>query len=173
MPPPSSVSPTEATEKVTETAFKPLPVVVEKHLLGVNGSGQRKDYLAKPAVVSEPIVPSKIPDKPLLLTPKVNPGILGTTDDDDDDDDIDVSEEETFNINEDKLKNKGTNHNITKFDEEFHRYYNSTVYIDKDHAEEHWSQVTNFTVSSVLSKSHRRAMVNIKKNRNFVFNLIT
>lgn len=45
--------------------------------------------------------------------------------------------------------------------EDYFIYYNSTVIVDEAATKKYWSDLGNLNISNLLSKSHRRAMVNI------------
>ncbi|XP_037918633.1 plexin domain-containing protein 2 isoform X2 [Hermetia illucens] len=129
-----------------------LPSIHEKQLLGVNGTGQRKDYTTtkKPEIVSEPINP--VPKVTKLSTPKkVNVNATDSmTMTDTIIDEVDQPENNT--------RNELTKYNITEVKEDFHLYYNSSVLVDKELIAQYWNEFKNITPNSMLSKSHRRAM---------------
>lgn len=140
-----------------ETNQTPLTLDSSQHLLGVNGTGQRKDMpslnasTTTPSNKSEPMnnatkksstllnsaIPTTIPDE-------VTETIV---------DEIDVPEE---NINKTIANQK----NLTlKLD--YYNYYNTTTSVNKDRSLDFWSNIKNFTVSQLLSSSHRRAIVSM------------
>lgn len=141
------------------------------HLLGENGHGQRKDYSTingttkAPAVSPEPSSAdnkaTKI-NKSLGATAGVNPTqitddvslpandeldqLIGNIDEPDDA----INQTITDHINEAKTG---------KID--YFQYYNSTTIVDKSKSDEYWNAEREYTVSSILSKSHRRAIVSV------------
>lgn len=129
-------------------------------LLGVNGTGQRKDITStKPTIVSEPI--STDASKPTVTVNNIkntkNEYTTPKSIDDELHDSIISEIDKPFeNINQ-TLKDHLQN---TTFKEETYQYYNSTTIVNKEKSLEYWSNMKNFTVSSLLSKSHRRAIVN-------------
>lgn len=129
------------------------------HLLGVNGTGQRKDYNN----VSDSSKPNNNDTTTTTTLKKISSvhSLKVPNQDEDDDgliDEIDESEEAiNKTINEHSA-------NITLKNEYF-QYYNSSAVVNKPKSLEYWSEVRNYTNSSILSKSHRRAIVSRKKNR--------
>lgn len=144
-------------------------------LLGVNGTGQRKEYnttnSAKPvALPPSEASPSQQPsaeNKSLTINKSVGavqpnssqPSVETPVSDNDDKliGEIDETEEainKTVNehITEDHLASQ-----LPKTD--YFQYYNSTTVVDKNKSDEYWSQKKDYIVSSILSKSHRRAIV--------------
>uniref|UniRef100_A0A1A9WT35 PSI domain-containing protein n=1 Tax=Glossina brevipalpis TaxID=37001 RepID=A0A1A9WT35_9MUSC len=148
-----------------------------QQLLGVNGTGQRKDidHRNNPAaigtVLSEPIKSANNTNES-LDTKKINqpiqkgatnttttPGTLisptkielDATEEEKIIDSINVPENDTIDI----LKK----HNLlVNFTTDHHNYYNSTVYVDPVEANKTWNLIKNITPSLMLSQSHRRAM---------------
>lgn len=147
------------------------------HNVGVNGTGQRKDYTVQNADGSSAIgtgtsinVAAKKPTQ-LLASPSGYPkkvgasaasaggGVTTTTTTSTtasptvspgiDVDDVDVSEDEIEkNVKNESLQQTTDNH----------EYYNSTIYVSKAEAASLWDQLKNISVNSMLSSSHRRAM---------------
>ncbi|KAH8325341.1 hypothetical protein KR067_000922 [Drosophila pandora] len=147
------------------------------HNVGVNGTGQRKDYTVQNADGSSAIgtgtsinVAAKKPTQ-LLANQSGYPkkvgasaaaaggGVTTTTTTSTtasptvspgiDVDDVDVSEDEI----EKNVKNESLQQTT-----ENHEYYNSTIYVSKAEAASLWDQLKNISVNSMLSSSHRRAM---------------
>ncbi|XP_041451774.1 plexin domain-containing protein 2 isoform X2 [Drosophila obscura] len=155
------------------------------HNVGANGTGQRKDYSVqnadgssnptanansttttinmagkkptqllggnqsqypKKVAASAPIVPLQMP---------LPAGGASSTDRNNEDwtdvdvTDVDVSEE---------VINKGIINDSLNRTEDYHEYYNSTLYINKAEAAALWSQLRTVPENSMLSSSHRRAM---------------
>jgi len=128
--------------------------------LGVNGTGQRYGMLngtiVKPSMVSQPINPLEKTTK--LLSQPIAPK----------EDDIPANNGNdtklVLNIDDIDKMESDTNqtlldHNIIKFEEDYHMYYNSTLVVDEVAAKKYWQSLKNLSVSLLLSKSHRRAMV--------------
>ena len=128
--------------------------------LGVNGTGQRYGMLngtiVKPSMVSQPINPLEKTTK--LLSQPIAPK----------EDDIPANNGNdtklVLNIDDIDKMESDTNqtlldHNIIKFEEDYHMYYNSTMVVDEVAAKKYWQSLKNLSVSLLLSKSHRRAMV--------------
>ncbi|BFG02609.1 plexin domain-containing protein 1 [Drosophila madeirensis] len=150
------------------------------HNVGVNGTGQRKDYSVqnadgssntaatgttinvsakkptqlmgtqsqypKKVAASSPIVPLQMP----LPLPLPAGAASNSTDwPDVDVADVDVSEE---------VINKGIISEHLNRTEDYHEYYNSTLYINKAEAAALWAQLRTVPENSMLSSSHRRAM---------------
>lgn len=135
--------------KKENTTFRNRP------LLGINGTGQRKDTMGtvKPIVVSEPINPQTT-NKTTFLLPNwrqndERPSNL--------DDELSFDK---FDTDEDYTNQTLTTNNITTYKEDYHIFYNSTtVTVDESVINKYWSDLKNLTTSTLLSKSHRRAMV--------------
>ncbi|XP_055844691.1 plexin domain-containing protein 2 isoform X2 [Episyrphus balteatus] len=154
--------PGNVTLSTTATPSIIIPIVVnQKPLLGVNGTGQRKDFsdklTTKPPVVSDPIQPdatkkpATFPKKTLSGVSSVPTLIISTESPDKIAENVDVPENETLS----DLENRHYTVNQTS---DHHIYYNSTIYVSKDTADEYWSSFKNITPNSMLSASHRRAM---------------
>lgn len=173
----ASISSSSGTPTVTATATatklindgnQTQPITLENNnnnnnqrLLGVNGTGQRLN-ITKPAIVSEPL--NSDGTKPttgltsIKSIPNPNTNVspsASSTDVDGIIDSIDTSEE---NVN----KTIRQHQNATK--EDYYSYYNSTILVDNEESNKYWSDLKNFTISTLLSTSHRRAIVcHIKK----------
>ncbi|XP_055695197.1 plexin domain-containing protein 2 isoform X1 [Lutzomyia longipalpis] len=144
----SNSSSTEATVTVD-----PVLKDSRQQLLGVNGTGQRKVYPTTP-------LPTKVSDPININTPQdsgssSNQSLGKFLGDEVKDDDISVDNFDKFDVDMNKTL---LEHNITQFKEEYHSYYNSTVMEDPDMANKVLQSLGNLSISTLLSKSHRRAM---------------
>lgn len=125
----------------------------DRPLLGVNGTGQRKDIMGtvKPIVVSEPINPQTT-NKTTMLRWRQGEEKASDLDDELSFDRFDTAD---YDSNQTLTKN-----NITASREDHHIFYNSTISIvDESVINKYWTDLKNLTTSALLSKSHRRAMV--------------
>lgn len=162
----SSNAPTLSSSAKQNPKTLPDDATTTPQLLGVNGTGQRKDYSIPGATVNKaagsvllaahaPAPASTSSPNAADAKPKINvtsnPGIL-SPDDDDFNDKIDESDE-AFNKTRDEFS-KG----LTQKDD-YWVYYNSSSIVDPVRAKELYDSFQNHTVSSLLSKSHRRAIV--------------
>ncbi|XP_044752690.1 plexin domain-containing protein 2 isoform X2 [Coccinella septempunctata] len=144
------------TEIGTETKL-PMPLLFNKttrappdqtKLIGVNGTGQRKNY------------PSTT-DKPVLLTPyppshDVASNKSGKQNFDDVISNISISKFTEKELNNTLARHNITNETIT----ESNYYYNSTLITDQRVARFYWVNLTQFensTTHKLLSSAHRRA----------------
>lgn len=129
-------------------------------LLGVNGTGQRKDVsnanntAAKASVVSDPLSADGTKKPPILLNSTSPPSAVDITTEAIVDA-VDVPEEDIKKILDSKK-------NLTQKDD-FYDYYNTSTVVDKARSESFWSSVKNFSVSHLLSSSHRRAIVCLER----------
>lgn len=151
---------TAETKKDTEIKSSKGTTIDTAQLLGVNGTGQRKEYstnitatkqtelTAKAANKSAPVVSAKP-----LPTDASNP--IETSLSDEYEKIVDAIDESDAAIN--KTINEHTSNSTQKKD--FFQYYNSIAVADKNQSDEYWSDNKNYTVSNILSKSHRRAIV--------------
>lgn len=140
---------------------QPSTLENNKQLLGVNGTGQRLNIsaTAKPPIVSEPLNSDGTKPTTGLTAIKsiaapnttVPSTVLESDLQDSIIDGVDAPEE---NIN----KTLRDNLNATLKDD-YYQYYNSTTLVDKVASDKYWSDLSNFTTSGLLSKSHRRAIV--------------
>uniref|UniRef100_A0A336ML95 CSON001527 protein n=1 Tax=Culicoides sonorensis TaxID=179676 RepID=A0A336ML95_CULSO len=129
----------------------------QQKLLGVNGTGQRKDlssFSTTPkaelaATIATPSLKQYKSDNQTYAYPDESITL-----------DIDESDDDT----QTHLKEN----NITKYEEDYHIYYNSTVIRGKDLAEKHRKDLGNLAISNMLSHSYRRAMT-IKLSFDFPF----
>lgn len=156
------VTTTAETKKDAEITATKDATIDKAHLLGVNGAGQRKEYstnitatkltelTAKATSKSTPVASTKP-----LPTDASNP--VETSLSDDFEKIIDAIDESDDAIN--KTINEHTTNSTQKKD--FFQYYNSIAVADKNKSNEYWSEYKNYTVSNILSKSHRRAIVRI------------
>lgn len=143
------------------------------HLLGANGTGQRKDYTlvpfkpgAEPITVPTPTAINTSLDvaKSKLLTKltasegySTNTSTTSTTTVPDPlSDAINI---DTVERSEADLNTTLQNFNITQTQEDYHTYYNSVWTTDKNASEAYWKRLDAMNVSSLLSNSHRRATV--------------
>uniref|UniRef100_U5ERP6 Putative extracellular protein tem7 n=1 Tax=Corethrella appendiculata TaxID=1370023 RepID=U5ERP6_9DIPT len=120
--------------------------IEQQQLLGVNGTGQRKEYLSSTipsTIVSEPITPK------LVLTSSKNDWSNSTFEEEI----IDSVDKET---NESEFNKTLSTHNLTKYDD-FHLYYNSSVFVHEEESRIYWKRLENLNISHLLSNSHRRA----------------
>lgn len=154
------------------TGKKPLNLngtIYTDHLLGANGTGQRKDYAivsikpgAEPTTVPTPAnsnassaINVSIESKGRLGINLAIPGASSTTTTVDPlSDAINI---DTVERTEPELNTTLQNHNITKTQEDFHTYYNSLWTTDQNASDVYWNRLDNMNVSSLLSNSHRRA----------------
>lgn len=156
-------TPTPASGPNVKVPFK----VGTDLLLGVNGTGQRKDYsVSSPTSLPTSVTSATDNAKPKLgmtLTKtsvtSIPSGILSTSS-------VATSDEEfeNFDVSEDAF-NKTIKDNLGKTGatkEDYFQYYNSTTMVDEKKMNEYWDSWQNFTVSALLSKSHRRAIVSSK-----------
>lgn len=127
----------------------------KQDLLGVNGTGQRKDLSG--FTTSTPVLAATISTTPLKEYKSDNNSYIsidGFT--------IDIDESDTETTDE------ARKHNVTNVKEDYHVYYNSTITKDKELCEKHRRDLGNLTVSNMLSHSYRRAMT-IKLSFDFPF----
>lgn len=154
---------TTTAETKTDADIKPTKdATVDAHLLGVNGAGQRKEYskninATKPTELTAKSTSKLTPvtsTKP-LPTDASNP--VETSLSDDFEKIVDTIDEPEDAIN--KTINEHTTNSTQK--KNFFQYYNSIAVADRNKSNEYWSDNKNYTVSNILSKSHRRAIVRI------------
>lgn len=124
-----------------------IPLNSEKPLVGVNGTGQRKEIDGKqqkqyPKKVVGASLPQSTSSGERLALPSQEEFLNN----------IDVKDDDEIN----NIKNQNFTVNLTT---EEHKYYNSTMYINKAEADAMWTLYKNITHNSMLSQSHRRAMV--------------
>ena len=168
----STPTPTASTTK-TET---PTPQSTQQHLLGVDGAGQRKYYPNDTKVAgSDP--PSAVLTAADNKTPTINkslgavqqPPTPPTTKQNETEatdteliSSIDEPEEAINKTITDELTNS-----TKKVD--YFQYYNSTMLVNKNKSDEYWSASKDYIISSILSKSHRRAIVSVAHPTNHCF----
>lgn len=123
------------------------------HLLGVNGTGQRKEYAIDGDSVNKTALNTSTK---LLGTAGLNTSLVQESPGRDPiSDAINI---DTIERTEAELNSTLQEHNITKTFEDNHLYYKSTWSTDKAMSEEFWKKITtNLTVNMMLSNSHRRA----------------
>lgn len=148
------------------------------HLLGVNGTGQRKDYAivsikpgAEPTTVPSVSAGSSVSNIESVLSDgksKLISKILATSNASSNgsgsspstatvDPLSDAINIDTVERTEADFNTTLQNHNITKTQEDYHTYYNSVWTTEKNASDEYWKRLDNMNVSSLLSNSHRRA----------------
>lgn len=153
----STSIPTSSTTPDKLKPETPTPQSTQQHLLGENGAGQRKYYPNDTKTVSESLSSGN-------KTTSINKGlgaVLQSTKqtemevtDTDDIGNIDEPEEAINKTITDELTNS-----TKKVD--YFQYYNSTIMVNKNKSEEYWSEKKDYIISSILSKSHRRAIVSV------------
>lgn len=169
---------TSATVPVTTTAETKKDADIKStkdakidtaHLLGVDGAGQRKEYSTNISATKPTELTAKATSKSTLLantkplpTDANNP--TETSLSEDYEKIVDAIDESDDAIN--KTINEHTTNSTQKKD--FFQYYNSIAVADKNKSNEYWSDNKNYTVSNILSKSHRRAIVRIIANLIFL-----
>lgn len=174
----TTASTATSAEKSAQTS---LPTVENQpQLLGVNGAGQRKDYnttnSAKPiplpaATVPSPAAPSQQPTTENKSSATINTS-LGTVQPNASQpsveaaisdsgtkviDEIDEPEETINKTVNEHLAAEHLANQLPKTD--YFQYYNSSTVVDKNKSDDYWSLSKDYIVSSILSKSHRRAIV--------------
>lgn len=173
---PSTSTVTDAPSIKSNDGNQTQPITLEnnkKPLLGVNGTGQLLNITStsatpiKPAIVSEPI--NSDDTKPTkdstsiksIATPNTTIQASTTLAPDFEDRLIDGIDESEEAIN----KTIAAQNVVRK--EDYYQYYNTTILIDKEKSIKYWSDLKNFTTSSLLSKSHRRAIVRVHFRKSF------
>lgn len=152
----SSNAPTLSPSTKVNAKDVPDATTVAPQLLGTNGTGQRKDY-SIPVAASKPLLsaqPTLLGDANPNGNASANPTLTVHDDNDGFIDSIDEPEE-AFN------KTRDENAKGLKQQEDYWLYYNSSNVVDTARAKELWDSFQNHTVSSLLSKSHRRAIVSV------------
>lgn len=150
------------------------------HNVGVNGTGQRKDYSVQgaeggaaaglsPAInYKKPTqllaaqsggYPKKVAPSSAAVVPAQTP-VTSTSAPID----VDVS---GVDIPDDDIENKVKNESLVR-SEDFHDYYNSVLYVSQEEASALWSQLKTTPENVMLSSSHRRAMT-VELNFDFPF----
>lgn len=141
-------------------------------LLGVNGTGQRTDYSTVNGTKSAGL-PASVPsqqtsteNKSSTINKSVGVNLNRSTETPVTDNqgeligEIDEPEEAINKTVNEHLLEEHLASQLPKTD--YFQYYNSTLVIDKNKSDEYWSQKKDYIVSSILSKSHRRAIVCIE-----------
>lgn len=167
---------TSTSSTVNSVTNSTIPTVNlnNTRLLGVNGTGQRKDVVntVKPTIVSEPIstdasktTASNNNNNNNSNNINKNLGSLNkneytTQSSTSIDDDLDSKILESVDMPSENFNRTLTEHfkNET-FRYEHFQYYNSTTIVNEQKSLEYWGNMKNFTISPLLSKSHRRAIV--------------
>lgn len=168
--PPSPVSSSASSSSTTSAPTSPTvpdkgktdaPESTQEHLLGENGAGQRK-YFANGTKITPDSLSSD--SETLTINKSLQLGAVAqatkpveaeATDNEDIEKLIGTIDEPEEAINKtitDELTNS-----TKKVD--YFQYYNSTTVVDKNKSEEYWSEKKEYTVSNILSRSHRRAIV--------------
>ncbi|XP_030381871.1 plexin domain-containing protein 2 isoform X2 [Scaptodrosophila lebanonensis] len=139
------------------------------HNVGVNGTGQRKDYslqtgesagnaatttinvAANAELKKGGLQQSQYPKKATATaTQQLQAAVVTTTTTEKPlIDDVDVSEE--------VIEKETAKLNLTIYNEQ-HEYYNSSLYVNKEEVQSMWKLVQNISENVMLSSSHRRAM---------------
>uniref|UniRef100_A0A182PMS7 PSI domain-containing protein n=1 Tax=Anopheles epiroticus TaxID=199890 RepID=A0A182PMS7_9DIPT len=123
------------------------------HLLGFNGTGQRKDLPIDADSANKSVFAGSTKT---LGTVKLNTSL--PTDSSTRDPISDAINIDTIERTEAELNSTLQEHNITKTYEDNHLYYKSTWSTDKAMGEEFWKKITaNLTINMLLSNAHRRA----------------
>lgn len=133
-----------------------------QRLLGFNGTGQRKDY----STVNGTKVLDAVSQQPSNANNKsssINKSLgavqsskpTETSSIEDEDKLIDEIDEPEEAIN----KTVGEHFVNQTQKTDYFQYYNSTRITDKNKSDEYWAEEKAFITSSILSKSHRRAIV--------------
>uniref|UniRef100_A0A182SGF9 PSI domain-containing protein n=1 Tax=Anopheles maculatus TaxID=74869 RepID=A0A182SGF9_9DIPT len=144
----------QLNNKKSQLLPDPLNISAETtHLLGVNGTGQRKEYAIDGDSVNKTALNTSTK---LLGTAGLNTSLVQESPGRDPiSDAINI---DTIERTEAELNSTLQEHNITKTFEDNHLYYKSTWSTDKAMSEEFWKKITtNLTVNMMLSNSHRRA----------------
>lgn len=158
-----SIAPTPDKVPLTETP----KVDNAPRLLGVNGTGQRKDI----STLNGTKAPDVVPQQPTISNSKtsaINKSLgaaqstkpIESVVPDDEEKLIDEIDEPEETIN----KTVGEHYANQTQKTDYFQYYNSTTTTDKNKSDEYWAVNKDYIVSSILSKSHRRAIVREKEN---------
>ncbi|XP_017101669.2 plexin domain-containing protein 2 isoform X1 [Drosophila bipectinata] len=156
------------------------------HNVGVNGTGQRKDYTVQNADGSSAIgtgtsinvaakKPTQLlasqsggyPKKVAASAASVAGGAATTTSTTPSptlSPGIDVEE---VDVPEDDIEKNVKKESLQR-NEDTHEYYNSSLYVSKSEASSMWEQLKNISENKMLSSSHRRAMT-VELNFDFPF----
>lgn len=156
-------------------------VTYNVHNVGVNGTGQRKDYTVQNADGSSAIatgtsinVAAKKPTQLMathsgypkkvaasaasaaggVSTPTSTSTTTTSTPSPTVSPGIDLDD---VDVPEEEIEKNVKNESL-ELTTENHEYYNSSIYVSKGEAASLWEQLKNLTVNSMLSSSHRRAM---------------
>lgn len=141
----------------------PVTLTNSPHLLGVNGTGQLKDYSLVENTKSHSAASNSTSISDSKLAQTENLGLLHSSNPSE----TSVSDEyekvlDSIDKSDDAI-NKTINEHTTNSTQkkDYFQYYNSVAVIDKNKSNEYWSDDKNYTVSNILSKSHRRAIVSV------------
>ncbi|KAH8334827.1 hypothetical protein KR074_005610 [Drosophila pseudoananassae] len=144
------------------------------HNVGVNGTGQRKDYTVQNADGSSAIgtgtsinVAAKKPTQ-LLATQSGYPkkvaasaasaaGGATTTTSTTPSPTVSPGIDVDVDVSEDEIEKNVKTESLERI-EDTHEYYNSSLYVSKSEAGSMWEQLKNISENNMLSSSHRRAM---------------
>lgn len=157
----SSVSNAPIPDKVSLTETP--KVETAPRLLGVNGTGQRKDISALNGPKATDVVPPQPPIISNSKTSAINKSLgaaqstkpIEAVVPDDEEKLIDEIDEPEETIN----KTVGEHYSNQTQKTDYFQYYNSTTTTDKNNSDEYWAVKKEYIFSSILSKSHRRAIV--------------
>lgn len=142
-------------------------------LLGVNGTGQRIDVSnannteAKASVVSDPLSADGTKKPPVLLNSATPPSA------------VEITTEAIVDVDlpEDDIQKILDNHKNFTVKQDYYDYYNTSTVVDVKRSESFWASVNNFSVSHLLSSSHRRAIVSSESSalwtKIFITNLLS
>lgn len=181
----SNAASTAAAPAVAHQTDLPNVETPSRPLLGVNGTGQRKDLSTlngtkpialPPTSVSTLASPAQQPstnaeNKSSTINkslgapqPNLDPAIESELEKIQDTliGDIDESEEAINKTVNEHLAEEHLESQVPKTD--YFQYYNSTTVVDKNRSDAYWSQKKDYIISSILSKSHRRAIVSVIRN---------
>lgn len=167
-------TPTASATK-TET---PTPQSTQQHLLGVDGAGQRKYYpndtktadLVPASAVLTTGADSKAPTiNKSLGAVQQSPTPPTTKQNETEATDTDEIEKLIRDIDEpEEAINKTITDELTNSTKrvDYFQYYNSTMLVNKNKSDEYWSAPKDYTISNILSRSHRRAIVSVTHSTN-------
>lgn len=160
----SSSSTSIPTSSTTPDKLKPeasTPQSTQQHLLGENGAGQRKFYPNDTKTVSEPLSSG---NKTTSINKGLGAVLQSTKQTEMEASDTDDIEKLIGTIDEpEEAINKTITDELTNSTKkvDYFQYYNSTTMVNKNKSDEYWSEKKDYIISSILSKSHRRAIVSV------------
>lgn len=162
----STQNPTPSPDN-NETNKPTIKLESNQQLVGANGTGQRKDITntsttVKPSVVSDPLNAdnAKQSSKTLLNSPKEASTVT---------DNVTESIFDEVDVPEESINKTIDSHKNLTLKLDYFNYYNTTTLVDKDRSTEFWSNGKNYTLSHLLSNSHRRAIVSKPEKTCFFF----